>query len=139
MDRVKKLVHAQGVYRQGYTGKNVRIVMLDTGVFLHRDIKANIIGFKDFIGYRANCYDDNGHGTQSFNISTTSAFVAAAGGMKVSKHGNRAASSQSGTADCLEALGVNIDQDPQKCVKLLQDVGICFFFVIYFIEQCLHI
>ena len=69
-----------------------------------------------------------GDGAQSFNISTTSAFVAAAGGMKVSKHGNRAASSQSGTADCLEALGVNIDQDPQKCVKLLQDVGICFFF-----------
>ena len=48
---------------------------------------------------------DNAH---SFNISTTSAFVAAAGGMKVAKHGNRAASSQCGTADCLEALGVNI-------------------------------
>lgn len=68
MDRVKKLVHAQGVYRQGYTGKNVRIVMLDTGVFLHRDIKTNIIGFKDFIGYRANCYDDNGHGTHIAGI-----------------------------------------------------------------------
>ena len=50
---------------------------------------------------------DNAH---SFNISTTSAIVAAAGGMKVAKHGNRAASSQSGTADCLEALGVNIHQ-----------------------------
>lgn len=50
---------------------------------------------------------DNAH---SFNISTTSALVAAAGGMKVAKHGNRAASSQCGTADCLEALGVNIQQ-----------------------------
>ena len=68
---------------------------------------------------------DNAH---SFNISTTSAIVAAAGGVKVSKHGNRAASSLCGTADCLEALGVNIDQDPEKCVELLNEVGICFFF-----------
>ena len=68
---------------------------------------------------------DNAH---SFNISTTSAIVAAAGGVKVSKHGNRAASSLCGTADCLEALGVNIDQDPAKCVELLNEVGICFFF-----------
>lgn len=69
-----------------------------------------------------------GDGAHSFNISTTSAFVAAAGGIRVAKHGNRAASSQSGTADCLEALGVNIDQSPAKCVELLNSVGICFFF-----------
>lgn len=68
---------------------------------------------------------DNAH---SFNISTTSAFVAAAGGMKVAKHGNRAASSQCGTADCLEALGVNIQQSPEKCKELLRDAGMCFFF-----------
>ena len=68
---------------------------------------------------------DNAH---SFNISTTSALVAAAGGVKVAKHGNRAASSQCGTADCLEALGVNIQQSPEKCVELLQEVGMCFFF-----------
>ena len=60
---------------------------------------------------------DNAH---SFNISTTSALVAAAGGMKVAKHGNRAASSQCGTADCLEALGVNIQQSPAQCVELLK-------------------
>ncbi len=64
----------------------------------------------------------------SFNISTTSALVAASGGMKVAKHGNRAASSLCGTADCLEALGVNIQQDPDKCVELLKEVGMCFFF-----------
>lgn len=69
-----------------------------------------------------------GDGSNSFNISTTSAFVAAAGGMKVSKHGNRAASSKCGTADCLEALGINIDISPEECVKLLEDVGMCFFF-----------
>ncbi len=68
---------------------------------------------------------DNAH---SFNISTTSALVAAAGGMRVAKHGNRAASSKSGTADCLEALGVNIEQSPEKCVELLDKVGMCFFF-----------
>jgi len=68
---------------------------------------------------------DNAH---SFNISTTSALVAAAGGMKVAKHGNRAASSQCGTADCLEALGVNINQSPEMCKVLLEKVGMCFFF-----------
>ncbi len=68
---------------------------------------------------------DNAH---SFNISTTSAIVAAAGGMKVAKHGNRAASSQCGTADCLEALGVNIAQSPARCKELLKEVGMCFLF-----------
>lgn len=48
--------------------------------------------------------------------------------MKVAKHGNRAASSKCGTADCLEALGVNIEQSPEKCIELLNKVGMCFFF-----------
>lgn len=69
-----------------------------------------------------------GDNSQSFNISTTSALVAAAGGIKVAKHGNRAASSKCGTADCLEALRVNIEQSPEKCRELLQKVGMCFFF-----------
>ena len=69
-----------------------------------------------------------GDNAGSFNISTTSALVAAAGGMKVAKHGNRAASSLCGTADCLEALGVNIQQSPERCVELLQEAGMCFFF-----------
>lgn len=69
-----------------------------------------------------------GDNSQSFNISTTSALVAAAGGMKVAKHGNRAASSKCGTADCLEALGVNIEQSPDRCIELLNEVGMCFFF-----------
>ena len=68
---------------------------------------------------------DNAH---SFNISTTSAFIIAAAGIKVAKHGNRAASSLSGTADCLEARGANIKKKKKKCVELLKNVGFCFFF-----------
>ena len=69
-----------------------------------------------------------GDGAHSFNISTTAALVAASAGVKVAKHGNRAASSSCGTADCLEALGVNIDQTPEKCSELLDTTGMCFFF-----------
>ena len=69
-----------------------------------------------------------GDGAHSFNISTTAALVIAASGIKVSKHGNRAASSSCGTADCLEALGVNIEQSPEKCADLLDKVGMCFMF-----------
>jgi anthranilate synthase component 1 len=69
-----------------------------------------------------------GDGAKSFNISTTTSLVVASGNVKVAKHGNRAASSKSGAADCLEALGVNISLSPQKCVELLDSIGICFFF-----------
>ena len=69
-----------------------------------------------------------GDGAHTFNISTTSAFVIAAGGVKVAKHGNRAASSLCGTADCQEALGVNIHQDPAKALNMLEKVGMCFLF-----------
>lgn len=69
-----------------------------------------------------------GDHAHSFNISTSAAFVIAAGGIKVAKHGNRAASSLSGTADCLEALGADIDMDPGKARELLEDVGMCFLF-----------
>ncbi len=69
-----------------------------------------------------------GDNAQSFNVSTASAIVAAASGVKIAKHGNRAASSKCGAADCLEALGVNINQSPEKCLELLDKVGICFLF-----------
>ena len=69
-----------------------------------------------------------GDRSHTFNISTTSAFVIAAAGVKVAKHGNRAASSLSGTADCQQALGINIEQDPETAVRLLEQVGVCFLF-----------
>lgn len=69
-----------------------------------------------------------GDKANSFNISTTAAFVLAAGGVKVAKHGNRAASSKCGTADCLEALGININLEPEKCTKLIDENNFCFMF-----------
>lgn len=91
-------------------------------------------------GMRAHCvkllHDQNvleivgtgGDGANSFNISTTSALVVAAGGVPVAKHGNRAASSKSGAADVLEALGVNITLPPEQSARLLRNIGICFLF-----------
>ncbi len=69
-----------------------------------------------------------GDGANSFNISTTSALVIAAAGVPVAKHGNRAASSKSGAADVLEALGVKITLPPEKSAELLKKINICFLF-----------
>lgn len=69
-----------------------------------------------------------GDGSNSFNISTTSALVIAAGGVPVAKHGNRAASSKCGAADVLEELGVNITLSPEKSARLLNEIHICFLF-----------
>lgn len=75
----------------------------------------------------------------SINVSTTSSFIAAAAGLKVCKHGNRAASSQSGTADCLEALGVNIDQPPEKVREELSSVGLAFLFAQRYHQSMRHV
>ena len=69
-----------------------------------------------------------GDGSNSFNISTTSSLVIAAGGVPVAKHGNRAASSKSGAADVLEALGVKITLTPERSAEILKKVNICFLF-----------
>lgn len=69
-----------------------------------------------------------GDQSNSFNISTTSALVVSAAGVPVAKHGNRAASSQCGAADVLEALGVNITISPAHSKKLLKDMDLCFLF-----------
>ena len=69
-----------------------------------------------------------GDGSNTFNISTLSALVTSAAGIPVAKHGNRAASSKCGTADCLEALGVKIDIAPALSAQLLKEINICFLF-----------
>uniref|UniRef100_UPI00266B6426 anthranilate phosphoribosyltransferase n=1 Tax=Brachyspira aalborgi TaxID=29522 RepID=UPI00266B6426 len=91
-------------------------------------------------GMRANCIKllhnmevleivgTGGDNSNSFNISTASAIVIAAGGVAVAKHGNRAASSKCGAADVLEELGININISPEKSHKLLSKINICFLF-----------
>lgn len=68
MERVKRVVHAKRVYRMGYTGKGVRIALLDTGVFLHRNLGQRIVLFKDYVNNMSKSYDDNGHGTHIAGI-----------------------------------------------------------------------
>ncbi|PGZ97690.1 anthranilate phosphoribosyltransferase [Bacillus pseudomycoides] len=79
------------------------------------------------VGAMDNC-GTGGDGAQTFNVSTTSAFVLAGAGVKIAKHGNRAVSSKTGSADLLEELGVNIACSPKKIDYLLEKVGIAFLF-----------
>ena len=69
-----------------------------------------------------------GDGAHTFNVSTAAALVAAAGGVKIAKHGNRALSSRSGSADVLAALGLNMDPTPAQSRRALKEAGVCFLF-----------
>ena len=69
-----------------------------------------------------------GDGGKTFNISSLCAIIAASGGVKVAKHGNRGVSSQSGSADVLTELGININVEPEKAVKLIEEKGMAFLF-----------
>ena len=80
-----------------------------------------------------------GDGTNTFNISTTTVFVVAAAGVPVAKHGNRAVSSKSGSADVLEELGVNIMLDPDKVEQCVNEIGIGFMFAQKFIPKMKNI
>lgn len=97
---------------------------ISASAFVMRDVAEPVKYDKDLIEIVGTGGDD----AQSINVSTISAIVCAAAGAKVAKHGNRAASSNCGAADCLEALGINISTSPEGCVKLLDEVGMCFMF-----------
>lgn len=88
-------------------------------------ISPDVDNYVDLVGTGGDC-------TYSFNISTTSAFVAAGAGLPVAKHGNRSISSKSGAGDVLEALGVNIAADPDVVKKCVEEVGIGFMFAPHF-------
>lgn len=75
--------------------------------------------FADIVG-------TGGDGSNSINISTASAFVAAACGLKVAKHGNRSVSSKSGSSDLLAAFGINLDMNADKSRRALDELGVCF-------------
>lgn len=90
-------------------------------------MRSKALGF-NIGGHALDIVGTGGDKSNSFNISTTSAFVAAAAGVTIVKHGNRAASSKSGTADCLEALGVKIDCEPEVMKKSLDKNNIAFLF-----------
>jgi anthranilate phosphoribosyltransferase len=80
-----------------------------------------------------------GDGGNTFNISTAAAIVVAAAGVRVAKHGNRAMSSKSGSADVLEALGVNIQLTAEQAKQCLEQVGICFMFAQTFHQSMKHV
>ncbi|WP_255546880.1 anthranilate phosphoribosyltransferase [Moritella sp. 36] len=79
-------------------------------------------------GLHADCCGTGGDNMNTINISTTAAFVAAACGLKMTKHGNRSVSSQSGSSDLLEAFGINLTQTPEQAKACLDELGICFLF-----------
>jgi len=79
-----------------------------------------------------------GDGSGTFNISTAVVFVAAAAGAKIAKHGNRAMSSKSGSADVLEALGVNISLSPWQVARCIEDTGLGFMFAQLFHQSMKH-
>lgn len=103
-------------------GETVEEITACATVMRERGLKINPLrNVIDIVG-------TGGDGTNTFNISTTSALVTAAGGIPVAKHGNRGVSSRSGAADVLECLGINLNLTPEQNEEILKSCNICFMF-----------
>ncbi len=93
-----------------------------------KTLRAYALTFDTSIPHLMDNCGTGGDGSKSFNISTTSAFVIAASGIPVAKHGNRSVSSKTGSADVLEHLGIRLDLSPQQIEGILEKIGIAFLF-----------
>lgn len=99
-----------------------------------RSMRAHVVRVDAPVGQNEMLVDTcgtGGDGKHTFNISTTAAFVVAGAGIRVAKHGNRAASSRSGSADVLMALGGNLDLAPEQVAECLEEVGIGFLYAVH--------
>lgn len=126
-----------------------QIGSLLTGLQMKGEVIDEITGFAEAMRSRTYSVETDNHrlldtcgtggdGAKTFNISTASAIVSAAGGIRVAKHGNRAMSSNSGSADVLEALGVRIDLDHEQAAQCIAEVGICFMFAQKYHQSMKH-
>jgi len=118
---------------------SVQIAGVVTAMRMKGETKDEITGFAEAMrAYSSHLHTEQeglldtcgtgGSGVHKFNISTASSIIAAAAGIRVAKHGNRAMSGKTGSADVLEALGVQITITPEQAAKCLKDIGICFMF-----------
>lgn len=120
--RIKKETPEEIAAAASVMRENMVKINATTGVVVDREeINADMETILDTCG-------TGGSGTNTFNISTATAFVVAGAGVKVAKHGNRSASSRCGSADVLEALGVNITLPPQDAARAIKEIGICFMY-----------
>ncbi len=107
-----------------FKGESVNEIFGAVEVMRSKVSKVDYFGDKDLL----DVVGTGGDGKSSFNVSTASAIVAAGAGCMVAKHGNRSASSKSGSADVLEALGVKVDTSPQRNSEILSKIGFVFMF-----------
>ncbi|HOO90707.1 MAG TPA: anthranilate phosphoribosyltransferase [Syntrophales bacterium] len=96
--------------------------------YIAQAMRNNCIPIKTSVGAELTDTCGTGGGLTTFNVSTANAILAAAAGIPVAKHGSRSISSPSGSADVLEALGINIDQSPENAARLIEDIGISFIY-----------